>query len=52
MNKPKSHKKLVEDFCDAVFVRHDLRKLDPYMRDDYIQHNPDVSQGKAGFRQF
>lgn len=52
MNKPKSNKKIVEDFCDTVFVRHDLRTLDRYMRDDYIQHNPDVAQGKAGFRQF
>ena len=52
MNKPKNNKKLVEDFCDAVFVRHDLRTLDRYMRDDYIQHNPDVPQGKSGFRQF
>ena len=44
--------KIVETFCNDVFVRHDLSRLDDYMRDDYIQHNKDVPQGKAGFREF
>jgi len=44
--------KIVETFCTDVFVRHDLSQLDDYMRDDYIQHNEDVPQGKAGFREF
>ena len=52
MNDVKSNKKLVEDFCAAVFVNHDLIQLDRYMKDGYIQHNPDVPQGKAGFREF
>ena len=52
MNNPKKNKKLVETFCNAVFVNHDLSTLDQLMRDDYIQHNADVPQGKAGFRQF
>lgn len=43
---------IVETFCNDVFVRHDLSRLDEYMRDDYIQHNEDVPQGKAGFREF
>ena len=52
MNNPKKNKKLVQGFCDTVFVNHDLSTLDQFMRDDYIQHNADVPQGKAGFRQF
>lgn len=39
-------------FCTTVFVKHDFSLLDDYMRDDYIQHNADVPQGKAGFKQF
>ena len=52
MNNPKKNKELVEAFCTTVFVKHDLSTLDHYMRDDYIQHNLDVPQGKAGFKQF
>jgi predicted SnoaL-like aldol condensation-catalyzing enzyme len=52
MSIPKKNKKLIETFCDKVFMNHDLSTLDQLMRDDYIQHNPDVAQGKAGFRQF
>jgi len=47
-----NNRKIVETFVNDVFVNHDLAKLDSYMRDDYIQHNPDVAQGKAGFTQF
>jgi len=43
---------IVAEFCNDVFVNHDLSKLDTYMRDDYIQHNPDVAQGKQGFVEF
>lgn len=52
MSDVESNKKLVEEFCAAVFVGHDLTGLDRYMKDDYVQHNPDVPQGKAGFREF
>jgi C-1 hydroxylase len=52
MNDVESNRRLVEEFCAEVFVNHDLTGLDRYMRDDYIQHNPDVPQGKSGFRQF
>lgn len=52
MAKPKNNKEIIETLCTTVFQRHDFSRLDEIMRDDYIQHNPDVPQGKAGFKQF
>jgi predicted SnoaL-like aldol condensation-catalyzing enzyme len=52
MSNPKKNKKLIETFCNKVFINHDLSTLDQLMWNDYIQHNADVPQGKAGFRQF
>ena len=49
---PRNNREIVELFCNDVFISHDLTRLDEYMRDDYIQHNPDVPQGKSGFIQF
>lgn len=46
------NKEIVARFYNDVFIRHDLSGLDGYMRDDYIQHNADCPQGKAGFVQF
>ncbi len=46
------NKEIVENFINTVFVKHDFTNLDKIMRDDYIQHNPDVAQGKIGFTQF
>ena len=48
----RKNKDLVTRFYNDVFIGHDLTKLDSYMRDDYIQHNPDCPQGKAGFIEF
>jgi len=48
----RSNKEVVEAFLTAVFTRHDLTGLDELLRDDYIQHNPDVAQGKQGFIEF
>jgi predicted SnoaL-like aldol condensation-catalyzing enzyme len=51
-DKSNKNKSIVTEFYNDVFIRHDLSRLDGYMRDDYIQHNPDVKQGKAGFTEF
>ena len=48
----RKNKEIVQDFYTSVFIRHDLSRLDKQMRDDYIQHNPDVPTGKTGFKQF
>ena len=52
MNDLKKNKELVTAFCDAVFVNHDLSGLERFLREDYIQHNADVAQGRAGFKEF
>jgi predicted SnoaL-like aldol condensation-catalyzing enzyme len=52
MSEGKTNKEVVEAFCETVFVKHDLTMLDECMRDDYIQHNADVAQGKKGFVEF
>ena len=52
MSNEKENKETVKRFCKDVFVDHDFSNIDQYMRDDYIQHNADVPQGKAGFLQF
>ena len=48
----RKNKSVVAEFYNDVFIGHNLSKLDKYMRDDYIQHNPDCPQGKAGFVEF
>jgi predicted SnoaL-like aldol condensation-catalyzing enzyme len=52
MDNSRKNKQVVEKFYNAVFIRHDFSRLEEYMRDDYIQHNPDCPQGKAGFIEF
>jgi predicted SnoaL-like aldol condensation-catalyzing enzyme len=46
------NKKIVREFYDTVFRKRDLSAVDRFMRDDYLQHNPDTRQGKAGFIEF
>ena len=52
MSVLEKNKKLVETLCMTVFQKHDFSRLDEIMRDDYIQHNEDTPQGKAGFKKF
>jgi predicted SnoaL-like aldol condensation-catalyzing enzyme len=49
---PENNKKIVRDFYEEVFRKRDLCAVDRFMYDDYIQHNPDARQGKAGFVEF
>ncbi|MCF0230224.1 MAG: nuclear transport factor 2 family protein [Parasporobacterium sp.] len=39
-------------FNKDVFDAHDISKLDDFMRDDYMQHNATVDDGKDGFKAF
>jgi steroid delta-isomerase-like uncharacterized protein len=47
-----NHKKVVKEFYEEVFQKHNLNAVDRFMHDDYIQHNPDTAQGKKGFVDF
>lgn len=51
-DRSSSNKDVVMRFYNDVFIGHDMSRLDEYMRDDYIQHNQDCPQGKAGFVEF
>lgn len=46
------NKQLLADFGAEVFGKKDLSNLHRFIREDYIQHNPLVQQGSAGFKQF
>jgi steroid delta-isomerase-like uncharacterized protein len=52
MNNLEHNKKLVQTLVTSVFQNHDFGQLDAIMRDDYMQHNEDTPQGKAGFKGF
>jgi predicted SnoaL-like aldol condensation-catalyzing enzyme len=46
------NKQILANFGAEVFAKKDLSNLQKYMQDGYIQHNPLVPQGAAGFKQF
>ena len=52
MNKIQKNKQLIKDFANKVFIRHELDGLEDFIRNDYIQHNADCSQGRTGFIEF
>lgn len=47
-----SNRELILKFYDEVFNNWDLSHLDDYMLDSYMQHNPNVKDGKNGFLEF
>lgn len=46
------NKRIVREFYEEAFRKHNLAASDRYMHDDYIQHNPDADQGRKGFIEF
>ena len=52
MTAKRSNKEIMEEVMSEIFQKHNLSKIDDLMRDDYIQHNPHVPQGKAGFVEY
>ena len=44
-----ANKRLVYDFWREVFEGGHMELADKYLADSYIQHNPNVATGKAGF---
>lgn len=49
---PELNKALLGQFAAEVFEKKDFSNLDSMMHENYIQHNPLVAQGSAGFKQF
>ncbi len=47
-----TNKELILKFYDEVFNNWDTSHLDDYMLDSYKQHNPNVPDGKEGFKVF
>ena len=47
-----SNKQIVRDLYEQIFQKHNLDLVDRFMHDDYVQHNPDLPKGKAGFIEF
>jgi predicted SnoaL-like aldol condensation-catalyzing enzyme len=52
MTAKRSNKEIMEEVMSDIFQKHNLSKIDDLMRDDYIQHNPHVPPGKAGFVEY
>ena len=46
------NKQIVRELYEALFQKHALELVDRFIHDDYIQHNPDLPQGKSGFIEF
>lgn len=44
-----THKETLQAFYDEVFNGHDADAARKYLREDYIQHNPGVGQGREAF---
>jgi predicted SnoaL-like aldol condensation-catalyzing enzyme len=47
-----ANKKLAYDFFRIVLRAHHLDEADKYMKEDYIQHNPNADTGIAGFKAY
>lgn len=47
-----TNKEIVRRFYEKVFNAWDLSDLDQVMREDYIQHSPEVEEGREGFVRF
>ena len=47
-----ANKKLCYDFFRVVLRARHLDEADKYMREDYIQHNPNADTGIAGFKAY
>ena len=45
-HRPRRNKALVLEAMTSLFQRHDAPALDRLYSQDYIQHNPDIAQGR------
>ena len=47
-----TNKEIVLNFYRDVWNAHDKSRVADYVREDYIQHNPNVEQGRDGLLKF
>ncbi len=47
-----ANKQLMLDFYERVFNNWDLSGIDEVMWEDYMQHSPEVEDGREGFKKF
>jgi predicted SnoaL-like aldol condensation-catalyzing enzyme len=47
-----ANKEIVLKMYEVVFNGHDLDRVDEFIKEDYIQHNPRVKTGRSGFIEF
>ena len=47
-----SNKEIVLKFYEEVFNNWDKSVIDNYIKEDYIQHNPNAETGREGFKKF
>lgn len=52
LTQSQANKQILAEFGAEVFGKKELSNLQKYMQADYIQHNPLVPQGAAGFKTF
>lgn len=45
-----TNKEIVKNFYTEFFNQHIIEAADKYICEDYIQHNPGVSQGREGLK--
>ena len=43
-----NNKEVISKFYQEFFNDHDVESATKYVREDYIQHNPGVEQGRIG----
>ena len=46
------NKELIENYYKDVFINGNVDKIPHYVAENYIQHNPQVEDGQAGFIKF
>lgn len=49
--KEMQNKKIIQDFYKEFFNAHIVEAADKYVREDYIQHNPGVAQGREALKE-
>ena len=47
-----NNKEFVHNFVEDAFNKHDMEAVDKYYTVNLIQHNPQVPQGREGFKQY